>query len=248
MDHAARDVHGGDIAQPAKLLGENLHRVLVDLAEIEIDGVDPERFLDEHGDLVEGEHVTVDQRLRDVRLLLHAPPANQLGRNPWHGPYQGDQPLVLEAEFSLVGLRISRYRHGFRWDTSLLLLYGWQAALNDCFYPPKITRRRDRDGRPQVSLFGTGRGPRGGPKTALVGYLPNLRPCFSAAQIQWVAPSTTGGPASSRPSSGTKSSTFSPTMSATSCSGARNWWRYSPRKSYTSGSSPFDSRISRRIA
>jgi hypothetical protein len=36
-------------------------------------------------------------------------------------------------------LGVSRCRHVFRWGTLLLLLYRWQAVINDCFAPPKIT-------------------------------------------------------------------------------------------------------------
>jgi hypothetical protein len=103
---------------PAKLLRQDLRGVLVDFVGIQIDVVDSKGFLDDFGDLLERQDVTIDEGLRDVRLLLKAPTLDQLGRNAWHGPNQGDQPLVLEAEFSLVGLWVSRYRHVFQWGTS----------------------------------------------------------------------------------------------------------------------------------
>ena len=127
-DHATVDFYGQHVVLPAKLLGQDLHRVLVDFARIQIDVVDSEGFLDDFGDFLEREDVTVDEGLRDVRLLLEAPTLDQLGRDAWHGPNEGDQPLVPEAESSLVGLWVSRYRHVFRWGTSVLLLYRWRAV------------------------------------------------------------------------------------------------------------------------
>jgi hypothetical protein len=100
---------------PAKLLGEDLHRVLVDFVGIQIDIVDSEGFLHDFGDFPEGQDVAVDEGLGNVRLFLKTPPFDQLRGDTWHSPHEGDQPLVFEAEFSLVGLGIRRCRHFFRW-------------------------------------------------------------------------------------------------------------------------------------
>jgi hypothetical protein len=71
---------------PAKLLGQELHRVLVDGAGIQVHVVDPECFLDDFGNLLERQDVAVNECLRDIRLLLKTPALYQLGRDAGHGP------------------------------------------------------------------------------------------------------------------------------------------------------------------
>ena len=129
VDHAAVDFHWENVELPTNLFRKDLHRVLVDAARIQINVVDPEGILDDFGDLLERKNVAVDEGLRDVGLLLKPPTLDQFLRDAGHGPNKRDQPLVLEAEFSLVGLWFSRYRHGFRWGASVLLLYRRQAVL-----------------------------------------------------------------------------------------------------------------------
>src|SRR3954470_5196690 len=114
VHHPAVHLDREHVVLAAKLFRQDLHRVLVDSAGTEVDVIDAERVLDDLGDLLEGEYVPVDQCLRYVWFLLEPPPLDQFGRDARHGPDQGDQPLVLEAEFSLVRLRVSRYRHVFR--------------------------------------------------------------------------------------------------------------------------------------
>jgi len=86
MDHPAVHFYGENVVLPAQVLGENRHRILVDLVGIQIDVVDSEGFLDELGDLLEGENIAIDESLGDVGCLLSSPALDQLGRDPRHGP------------------------------------------------------------------------------------------------------------------------------------------------------------------
>src|SRR4029079_221626 len=92
-DHAAVDFYRENIVIPAKLFGEDLRSILVDLVRIEIDVVDSERFLYELGDFVKRQDITVDQGLRDVGFLLKPPALDQFRGDTGHGPYQGNEPL-----------------------------------------------------------------------------------------------------------------------------------------------------------
>src|SRR5712671_1783444 len=129
MDHPAVHLDRQNIQLAADLFRKNRHRVLVDAARGEIDVIDPEGVLDDFGNLPEGKNVSIDQRLGDVRLLLKTPALDQFRSDAGHGPHKGNQPLVLEAESALVGLWVSRYRHGFRWGAALALLYRCRASI-----------------------------------------------------------------------------------------------------------------------
>ena len=85
VDHSAVNLDRQHAMLPAKFLRQDLHGVLVDRARVQIDIIDPEGILDDLGDLFEGQDVAVDKRLRDVRLLLEAPPLDQLLRDAGHG-------------------------------------------------------------------------------------------------------------------------------------------------------------------